>query len=172
VPRILFLAMLLAAFGAAAPARDSRAPQHPFDAHVTRVIDGDSLLVRPLAGGPELELRLSGIDAPESAQPWGRESTRALAALVLGRQVRVAVTDRDRYRRHVADVWVGGRHVNRAMVAAGHAWAFDRYGPDAAIRAPQANARAQRRGLWGLPPDQQLPPPTWRARMPREAAVP
>ncbi len=169
MPRLLFLRLLLLLAVSSLP---SAAAPAPFDAHVTQVLDGDSLIVRRMADGAAMELRLSGIDAPESAQPWGPEARRALAALTLGRQVRVAVRARDRYRRHVADVWVDGRHVNHALVAAGHAWVFDRYGPDPALRAAKAAARAARRGLWSLPADQQLPPPTWRARMPREAPEP
>jgi endonuclease YncB( thermonuclease family) len=140
-----------------------------FEGRVVGVKDGDSLLVHRPDVKRTSELRLAGIDAPELAQPWGIQSRSALRRLSQGSAVRVEVTDRDRYGRLVARVWQGRTYVNAEMTRQGHAWAFDRYLADSAIRAGQREARAAKRGLWSLPPQDRLPPATWRERHPRGA---
>lgn len=140
-----------------------------FEGRVTRVKDGDSLLVFRPDVKRTSEVRLAGIDAPELAQPWGIQSRSALRLLANGKQVRVEVTDRDRYNRLVARVWLGKNYVNATMTEQGHAWAFDRYMKDSRIRAGQNAAIKARRGLWKLPPKDRVPPATWRQNHPRSA---
>jgi len=88
-----FAAMALAAIGTAAVER-CRIP----DAvgrptwTVRTVHDGDTVTCHDTEGGTH-KIRLLGIDAPESAQAWGRESSAALSRKVAGR--RVAVVSRD-----------------------------------------------------------------------------
>ena len=141
-----------------------------FIAQVVRVKDGDSLVVWRPDVKRQSELRLAGIDAPELSQPWGIQSRSALRLLVDRRQVEVDVTDRDRYGRLVAKIRLGPIYVNARMTETGNAWAFRRYLDDAAIREGQRRARAAKRGLWSLPPEQQVPPATWRARNPPRQA--
>jgi endonuclease YncB( thermonuclease family) len=155
--RLLLLFLLLAAPAVA----------RPFDARVLRVKDGDSVVVERVPQRRVMEIRLAGIDAPEMGQPWGIQSRDALRRMIGGKTVRVEVTDRDRYGRHVGRMWVGRTYVNAEMTRLGHAWAFARYLPDAEIRAGHEAARAAGRGLWSLPPADRLPPPTWRQRNPR-----
>lgn len=134
---------------------------------VIRVKDGDSLMLYRPDVKRTSELRLAGIDAPELAQPWGLQARSALRRKVEGRAVRVVLTDRDRYGRLVGRIWVGQTYVNAYMTQFGHAWAFERYMKDSRIRAGQDLARREKRGLWALPPQDRLPPPTWRERNPR-----
>lgn len=157
-----FLAFLLALLLAATPLRAER-----FQALVLRVKDGDSLVVERLPQKRVSEIRLAGIDAPELGQPWGPSARAALRRLVQGRQVTVVVVDRDRYGRLVGKLWVGGTYVNAAMTRSGNAWAVRQYGADAEVRAGHAAARREGRGLWALPPEQRIPPATWRATNPR-----
>ncbi len=151
--------LLLAQLAGTAPAA-----ARSFEAVVLRVKDGDSIVVRESRTRRVHEVRLAGIDAPELGQPWGIQSRTALRRLVDGRLVTVEVTDRDRYGRLVARVWLGRTYVNAAMTASGHAWAYGRFLPDAAIRSGHDEARRAGRGLWSLPPEERLPPATWRAR--------
>jgi endonuclease YncB( thermonuclease family) len=137
------------------------------EGEVLRVKDGDSLMLYRPDVKRTSEVRLAGIDAPELAQPWGLQARSALRRKVQGRTVRVEVTDRDRYGRLVARIWVGPTYVNAYMAQYGHAWAFDRYLNDSRIRQGQTLARREKRGLWALPPADRLPPPTWRELNPR-----
>lgn len=136
-----------------------------FPARAVRVKDGDSVIVRR-RNGRLSEIRLAGIDAPELSQPGGRDAKAALKRLLNGREIRVDVTDRDRYNRLVAMLWTGQTFVNAEMARSGHAWAFARYLPDPRIRAAHDEARAAKRGLWSLPESEQVPPATWRMTHP------
>jgi endonuclease YncB( thermonuclease family) len=141
-----------------------------FEALVVKVRDGDSLVVRRNPVGRTSEVRMAGIDAPEYNQPYGRKAKAALEAMVLDRRVAMQVTDRDRYGRLVARVWVGDTYVNAAMAQGGHAWAFSRYLADRQILESARRAGLARRGLWALPPQKRVPPPVWRQQHPRRPA--
>jgi endonuclease YncB( thermonuclease family) len=67
-------------------------------------------------------VRLHGIDTPERDQPYGKQATRALDALI-ETKVFVAEKDTDRYGRLVGVLYTPeGLNVNLAMVGSGHAW--------------------------------------------------
>ena len=124
-------------------------------AHVSRVVDGDTLWVKK--DGSEgksarnVKLRLRGIDAPEMCQDGGEAARRALRQLAQGQQVQVRVLARDQYGRSVADVWRADDGVNLAarLVEDGWAWSH-RVGRHYAGRyaAQQKAAQAARRGLF------------------------
>lgn len=120
-----------------------------FSGTVTRVSDGDTLWVRPAAGGAPRPVRLQGIDAPEICQAHGREARAALAARVLGQRVTVRSKARDGYRRWVGRVSTPAEpDLNGWLVAQGHAWSSrwrQHRGPYA---EQEARARQARRGLW------------------------
>ena len=100
-------------------------------------------------------VRLQGIDAPESRQPFGQRSKQYLSSLVFGQQVVVQWSKRDRYGRIVGQVVLpDGTDANLAQLQAGLAWFFRRY--EREIDEPtrrvyseaETVARAQKRGLW------------------------
>ncbi|MBQ7682007.1 MAG: thermonuclease family protein [Oscillibacter sp.] len=113
---------------------------------VTRVSDGDTIWVTD-AARLRHKVRLLDIDAPESSQPFGAESTARLKALVGGRKVRVAGDGHDMYGRVLGVVWLDGEDVNLKMVREGMAWVY-RHSANAQYIAAQSSARAARRGLW------------------------
>ncbi|HWI82924.1 thermonuclease family protein [Ramlibacter sp.] len=137
--RLLLLAAALAAPGLAGA--------RGFQGEVTHVTDGDSLWVRPEAGGTPRAVRLQGIDAPEICQPFGREARDALAARVLHRRVTVQPRARDRYERLLARVSAGSDDLGGWLVARGYAWS-DGYRGGGPYARQQAHAMAQRLGLW------------------------
>jgi endonuclease YncB( thermonuclease family) len=127
-----------------------------------RVLDGDSLI---LAGE---DIRLFGIDAPESRQlcrdgagrpyPCGRLATRALAAATVGRTVACTRLERDRYHRQVALCTADGRDLGEIMVRLGLAVELAEYS-HGRYAAAEREARAARRGLWAGTFE---PPAAWR----------
>ena len=117
---------------------------------VSRVIDGDTLWLKTEGDGEApVVVRLEGIDAPESCQPGGAESTAALTSLALGRNVVVRVAARDEHGRSVGKVFDGGKDLGDRMVRDGQAWSsryqYDR-GP---YVAEERMALALKRGLHG-----------------------
>ena len=66
-----------------------------FSGRVVRVIDGDTVQV--LADGKMMKVRLNGIDAPESGQPFGQRSKQNLLKLAVQKQTEVIANNTDRY---------------------------------------------------------------------------
>lgn len=121
----------------------------PFRAIVSHVTDGDSVWVRPADGGPALQVRIEGIDAPEVCQAFGADARQALAAKVLRRPVVVVPDGQDDYRRTVARLRIGREDVGGWMVSRGYAWSYRfRKDPGPYVRQ-EARARNAKLGLWG-----------------------
>ena len=131
-----------------------------FEGRVVKVFDGDTIEV--LVGDERRRIRLAGIDAPERGQPWSQRSRQALAARVVGKQVRINAVDTDRYGRIVGEVYADDVCVNCELTRAGHVWAYRYYDPDPIILELEDEARAAERGLWGLPESERIPPWEWR----------
>jgi endonuclease YncB( thermonuclease family) len=131
---------------------------------VVGITDGDT--VKLLVGGhSQYKIRLGEIDAPETGQPFGKASKRVLSDMAFGATVSVRVTDIDRYGRSVGVITRDGKNINAAMVRAGAAWAYRSYLSDKRYLVWEAEAKHSRRGLWGLQPDQIMPPWEWRAAL-------
>ena len=61
---------------------------------VVGVADGDTLTLR-VAGNQQVKVRLAGMDAPESRQPYGQKAKQALSDLAYGQEARIAGTGPD-----------------------------------------------------------------------------
>jgi endonuclease YncB( thermonuclease family) len=121
-----------------------------------QVSDGDTFQIQQ---GNELErVRLCGIDAPERDQQFGEEAKAYLENLVLrvSNNVMIVPTDRGRYGRIVAEVFVpasnGDRFVQEELLRAGMAYVYPQYVdtcPNAdSMRNAEAIARWQKVGVW------------------------
>ena len=145
--------------GQAGDGGDGPAPNSALRAHVTRVVDGDTVEVR-LRGGGEEDVRYIGVDTPETVKPgtpvqcFGPAASSFNHALVEGHDVRLVVGPeaRDIYGRLLAWVYLGPRFVNAELLRRGlartlaippntrYAERFARIEKAAALRG---------RGLWG-----------------------
>lgn len=129
---------------------------------VARVIDGETLA---LDDGREVRLigalapRASDAGAAVGAWPIETESIRVLTALVLGRSVKLAFSNRraDRYGRHLAHVFVGlgaqEKWVQGELLAAGAARAYGLPGMfdcSSELLAHERAARSKNLGLWSM----------------------
>ncbi len=143
---------------------------------VVSVSDGDTITVLD-ADHQQHKIRLSGIDAPEKAQPFGQRSKENLSQLIFGRDVAVEWRKKDRYGRTVGKVMVAEPACREAacpkildachaQIVAGMAWWYRQYAKEQesgdANRYEQSEleARARRIGLWSDP--QPTPPWEWR----------
>lgn len=123
---------------------------------VTRVVDGDTVDVCC----PQARVRLLGIDTPERGEWLFQEATAMTARMTSGQAVRMerCEEEEDQYGRLLRHLFVGERHVNRELVAAGLARAYIfslRLNPCYAgdLLAAEGAAQRQRIGLWerGVP---------------------
>ena len=96
-----------------------------YDGKVVGVTDGDTITV--LVGTEQKKIRLAEIDAPEKSQAFGNLSKMMLSEKVFGKEVRVTVSNKDRYNRYVGKVTCNGRNVNEEMVKEGYAWHYKQY---------------------------------------------
>ncbi len=130
---------------------------------VVGISDGDTLTL-VTDEKKQLKIRLYGIDAPESKQPFGQRAKLALSELAFGKEARADIVNTDRYGRSVAWVFVGETNVNEAQVAAGLAWWYRSYAKRSVdtLGKLEAEARAAKRGVWSEP--QPVAPWDWRSR--------
>jgi endonuclease YncB( thermonuclease family) len=127
---------------------------------VTKVTDGDTIVVE-LISGPII-IRLDSIDAPERDQPWGSQSSDALAERIEGQPVSVEIVSQDRYERLVGIVYLNEVHINAWLVEQGHAWAYRQYLSDPNYCELEGEARSAKRGVWSLPLELVTSPWDWR----------
>jgi micrococcal nuclease len=135
-------------------------PEGPATAHatVTRVVDGDTVETR-IGGGVE-DVRLIGVDTPETVKPeapvecFGPRASSFTHRLLEGRRVRLVlgVERRDVYGRLLAYAYIGHRFVNAELVRRGLARTLtippnDRYA--GLFRRLELQAARAGRGLWG-----------------------
>ena len=113
---------------------------------VVKVVDGDTLHV--YSNKKTYKIRLSGIDAPERGQAYGKRAKEHLEFLVAGKQVIAIVESKDRYGRYVASVKVQSKDVCAEMLSAGYAWHYKQYSSNKYYADLQSEARKSKRGLW------------------------
>lgn len=119
----------------------------------------------PNARGEEVlakkyRIRLRGIDAPESAMPYGKEAKEALLKLVQGKSLKVYVYDEDRYGRCVGDIYCDGVFVQEQMLKKGFAWHYTAYDQRPELAKWEKQAQTGRKGLWAASKPQK--PWEWR----------
>jgi micrococcal nuclease len=123
---------------------------------VVYVVDGDTVHVRPAAGGRPVKIRMHGIDAPETCQAGGDEARAQLARRLMHRAVSVNGKQRDDYGRLLAQLTENGEDINGWMVARGWAWSYRFHRSLGPYGEKQTQAKAARRGVFataaGLPP--------------------
>jgi endonuclease YncB( thermonuclease family) len=120
---------------------------------VTRVIDGDTIVVQ-LANGRSEHVRVIGIDTPEVGDCWASKATAATRRLAAGKRVTLVgdgtQDTRDRYGRLLAYVWLpGGKDLGFQLVAGGFAkpYVYDR--PFERLGSYEnAEALAHGKGVW------------------------
>ena len=113
---------------------------------VVKVVDGDTLHV--YSNKKTYKIRLSGIDAPERGQAYGKRAKEHLEFLVAGKQVIAIVESKDRYGRYVASVKVQSKDVCAELLAAGYAWHYKQYDNNKYYDELQLEAKKAKRGLW------------------------
>lgn len=153
--------------GLEAPASGGQ-PSGPLEVRVTRAVDGDTLEVSPAVAGGRTDVRLIGVDAPESAvpgesvQPLGEDAAAFTGRALEGRKVVLTFDEElvDPYDRALAYARLPGadRTHNERLVRLGLAQVAIFDPNDALARelyAAQDAAENSGSGVWSLPARQQ-----------------
>lgn len=129
---------------------------------VVAVADGDTLTVEPVAGGDRVKVRLWGVDAPESKQPFGQTAKGYVSNATLFKAVTVVPVERDRYGRTVAVVTLSDESVlQERLLRAGLAWVYTQYCQNCGDwKRLERQAVKEKKGLWAG--DGPVPPWKWR----------
>jgi endonuclease YncB( thermonuclease family) len=142
------------------------APALAWKARVVEVADGDTITVEPAQGGDRVKIRLHGIDAPETRQPYGQTAKGFVNDVALYKIVDVRVTPqgKDRYGRVIAIIALpDGTILQELLLEAGLAWVYPQYCKNCKEwEAMQHEAKRQRKGLWA--DNNPVEPWQWRKR--------
>jgi micrococcal nuclease len=124
---------------------------------VVDVVDGDTIEVG--LGGTVEDVRLIGVDTPETVHPtepvecFGPRASSYTSTALLGESVRLEFDDerRDHYGRLLAYVWLDGKLFNKTLVARGLAEVII-YSPNDAyadtLLGAESKAQSAGRGMW------------------------
>ena len=144
--KLLILIVLIAINIAGCKNAEVNEPVAAVVGKVVKVVDGDTLHIYSNKG--TYIIHLSGIDAPERGQAYGKRAKEHLEFLVAGKQVIAIVESKDRYGRYVASVKVQSKDVCAEMLSAGYAWHYKQYDNNKYYDELQREAKKAKRGLW------------------------
>lgn len=140
---------------------------------ITFVPDGDTAY-----GKDGLKCRIDSADAPETAhngkpgQTYGAEAGKTLRDMVLNKEVTVRITKpttiqpgekpskANNYGRDLCQIEIEGKNVSTEMIRSGAAWLYEHFNNDPRLKAVQADAAKNKRGLWA----NENPIPPWEFR--------
>lgn len=120
---------------------------------IVGVSDGDTATLLD-ASNTQYKIRLVGIDAPEKTQAFGQRSKENLSRLIFGKDVEVETTKRDRYKRVLGKILVGGVDANLMQIKDGFAWHYKAYQKEQSAidretySKAEEQAGAMKKGLW------------------------
>jgi micrococcal nuclease len=116
---------------------------------VTHIVDGDTYDI--MLDGQKTRIRMDGIDAPERGMDYYKQAKNYLGELCDNNEIRVEITDTDRYGRSIAKSYLpDGRELGHEMVKVGMAWHYKKYSDDATLAQLEQEAQNAHVGLWSL----------------------
>jgi endonuclease YncB( thermonuclease family) len=134
---------------------------------VVGIADGDTITLLD-SSKVQHRIRLSGIDAPEKAQPYGQVSKKSLSDLVYDKTIQVEYSRYDRYGRLIGKIVSSGLDVNLEQIKKGLAWHYKKYQYEQSVHdqkiyaAAEIEAQLNKSGLWQDPDP--IEPWDWRRK--------
>lgn len=92
---------------------------YTIDVKILKIVDGDTVHAKPVDSMDKstIKVRLSGIDAPEMNQPYGKESANKLMIIIShlneNSTFRLLVLQKDVYGRSLATIMHGDVDINK-----------------------------------------------------------
>ncbi|MCR8845311.1 thermonuclease family protein [Paenibacillus sp. SC116] len=142
------------------PATKATENKNRIAAKVTRVIDGDTIEVS--FDGKTEDVRLLLVDTPETkhrgkpVQPFGAETSAYAKKILDGKDIELEIdmSERDKYGRLLAYVWIDDRMFNELLLEKGLARVAYVYAPNVKhvdkFREIQDQARQSELGIWSI----------------------
>lgn len=160
---LLIMTVTLFIFAGCAPEQSTTSGKAAkgLPATVTYVVDGDTLDVKFEDGKTE-RVRMLLVDTPETkhprlgVQPFGPESSKFAKSQLTGKKVGVEldVSERDKYGRLLAYIWLGNENFNELLLKKGLARVAYVYAPNTkyvdSFRATQEKAQKAGIGIWSI----------------------
>lgn len=115
--------------------------------NVVYIYDGDTVKLKT-NDSIEYKIRLSGIDAPEYDQKYGKDSKEYLESLVSGKFICIKVLGTDKYDRILATIFYNNEDINYKMIKAGYAWHYKYYDNNREYEVAETEAKSKKIGLW------------------------
>lgn len=106
--------------------------------------DGDTCRIS--IGGKIRKIRLSGVDAPELDQPYGREARNYIIKVLSGAKITLKCTGKS-YDRKICVIFANGKDIRADMVRKGYAHDAPKYS-NGKFRLEQDLAMTDKAGLW------------------------
>lgn len=132
---------------------------------VIKIADGDTVTILDKDKAKH-KIRLAGIDAPESKQPYGKSAKKYLSKMVGKKEICVEWYKHDKYKRKVGNLFVDDLDVNFEMVKAGYAWHYKKFQKEQSEEDQKRYAEEETKaklaviGLWSEPDP--IAPWDWR----------
>lgn len=145
---VLIIVALLCVSGCKNSKATGDEPVASISGKVIRVLDGDTIKLQCKGNLDIYTIRLSGVDAPEKKQAYGREATVYLSHLIDNKNVVAFIKDKDKYGRYIAKVELDNVDINAEMLRAGLAWHYAKYDGNFYYAELMHDAVGYRRGLW------------------------
>jgi endonuclease YncB( thermonuclease family) len=124
-----------------------KSPKMFLNGTVVGVTDGDTITLLD-SNKKQYKVRLEGIDAPESNQAFGTQAKKRLSELIFGKSVQIISSGKGKYQRHLGDIYLNDRWINKTLIEEGLAWHYDQYSDSKELAAAHAKAKASGKGLW------------------------
>ncbi len=157
LPLFIFLFVLTAC---SSPSTEHATKENTLPAKVDRVVDGDTLKVT--VENREETIRLLLVDTPETkhptkpVQPFGPEASKFAKDILEGKEIglELDVSERDKYGRLLAYVWIGDKMFNEMLLEKGLARVAYIYQPNVKyvdqFKEIQRNAQEKGVGIWSI----------------------
>lgn len=129
-------------------------------AEITYFYDGDTVKIKD--ADREYKLRLIDIDAPERNQAYGLISRRALIQFCKNAEVKVYISEQDKYQRSLGKLHCNKLDASEFMVKHGHACFNRKYSMDYMLTLLEDETRKNKLGLWEA--KKPTPPWVWRKK--------
>lgn len=115
---------------------------------VVNVIDGNTLEILT-SDNETYKVLLKEIDCPEIDQSFGNEAKKLTEKILLKKKVTVIVSGKDRWGNRLVNITLSnGKDINQELLKKGYAWHNARLSSSSVLKTLEANAKANRIGLW------------------------